>query len=383
MTKVLAGARVLTPEDEIDGGSVIVEGGRIVEVGAGLSPPSGAEVVDLRGLTLAPGFIDIHVHGGGGFSLATGDAGELRSYARWVVAHGVTSFVASIVGETLEEGEAALRAVAEVSGPAGGAELLGAHLEGPFVSPERRGALPEGWLRPPDAGLLGRYLEAAGGRLRLLTLAPELPGAAALLEQAVRAGCVVAVGHSDATYQEARDAFARGARHLTHAFNAMRPFHHREPGPLGAALDTEGVSVELIADGVHVHGAAARMVVRAKGIDGVVLVTDGVPPAGQSEGTFRIGGRGARLAEGRIALPDGTIAGSAATMERVVRHVVAEGIATAAQAVRMASTVPAGVLGLEGSKGRIARGYDADLVALDSELNVVKTWVGGLVVHGG
>ncbi|MDP2675966.1 MAG: N-acetylglucosamine-6-phosphate deacetylase [Dehalococcoidia bacterium] len=383
MTKVLAGARVLTPDDEIAGGSVIVEDGRIVEVAAGLSPPAGAEVVDLRGLTLAPGFIDIHVHGGGGFSLATGDAGEVRSYARWVVAHGVTSFVASIVGETPEEGEAALRAVAEVSGPAGGAELLGAHLEGPFVSPERRGALPEGWLRPPDAGLLGRYLEAAGGRLRLLTLAPELPGAAALLEQAVRAGCVVAVGHSDATYQEARDAFARGARHLTHAFNAMRPFHHREPGPLGAALDTEGVTLELIADGVHVHSAAARMVVRAKGIDGVVLVTDGVPPAGLSEGSFRIGGRGARLAEGRIALPDGTIAGSAATMERVVRHVVAEGIATAAQAVRMASTVPAGVLGLEGRKGRIARGYDADLVALDSELNVAKTWVAGLVVHGG
>ena len=155
MMKVLAGARVLTPDDEIAEGSVIVEDGRIVEVAAGLSPPAGAEVVDLRGLTLAPGFIDIHVHGGGGFSLATGDAGEVRSYARWVVAHGVTSFVASIVGETPEEGEAALRAIAEASGPAGGgAELLGAHLEGPFVSPERRGALPEGWLRPPDAGLL-------------------------------------------------------------------------------------------------------------------------------------------------------------------------------------------------------------------------------------
>jgi len=260
--------------------------------------------------------------------------------------------------------------------------MLGAHLEGPFVSPERRGALPEGWLRPPGAGLLRRLLEAAGGRLRLITLAPELPGAAAVLEQAVRAGCVVAVGHSDATYEEARDAFARGARHLTHAFNAMRPFHHREPGPLGAALDTEGVTVELIADGVHVHRAAARMVVRTKGVDGVALVTDGVPPAGLSEGTFRIGGQGARLAEGRIALPDGTIAGSAATMDRVIRYAVEEGIATPAQAVRMASTVPAGVVGLGGRKGRIARGYDADLVALDSDLNVAMTWVAGRVAHG-
>lgn len=382
MPTVLTGARILTPDDEIEDGGVIVEDGRIAEVAAGLSAPVGAEVVDLRGLTLAPGFIDIHVHGGGGFSLATRDAEEARSYARWVVVHGVTSFVASIVGETPEDGEAALRAIAEVGPAEGGAELLGAHLEGPFVSPERRGALPEGWLRPPDAALLGRLLEAAGGRLRLITLAPELPGAAAVLERAVRAGCVVAVGHSDATYEEARDAFARGARHLTHAFNAMRPFHHREPGPLGAALDTEGVTVELIADGVHVHRAAARMVVRTKGVDGVALVTDGVPPAGLSEGTFRIGGRGARLAEGRIALPDGTIAGSAATMDRVIRYVVEEGIATPAQAVRMASTVPAGVVGLGGRKGRIARGYDADLVALDAELNVAMTWVAGRVAHG-
>ncbi|MBF8286590.1 MAG: Amidohydro-rel protein [Dehalococcoidia bacterium] len=382
MPTVLTGARILTPDDQIEGGSVIVEDGRIAEVAAGLSVPAGAEVVDLRGLTLVPGFIDIHVHGGGGFSLATRDAEEARSYARWVVAHGVTSFVASIVGETPEDGEAALRAIAEVGPAEGGAELLGAHLEGPFVSPERRGALPEGWLRPPGAGLLRRLLEAAGGRLRLITLAPELPGAAAVLEQAVRAGCVVAVGHSDATYEEARDAFARGARHLTHAFNAMRPFHHREPGPLGAALDTEGVTVELIADGVHIHRAAARMVVRTKGVDGVALVTDGVPPAGLSEGTFRIGGQGARLAEGRIALPDGTIAGSAATMDRVIRYVVEEGIATPAQAVRMASTVPAGVVGLGGRKGRIARGYDADLVALDLDLNVAMTWVAGRVAHG-
>ncbi len=382
MPTVLTGARILTPDDEIEGGSVIVEDGRIAEVAAGLSVPAGVEVVDLRGLTLVPGFIDIHVHGGGGFSLATRDAEEVRSYARWVVAHGVTSFVASIVGETPEDGEAALRAIAEEGRADGGAELLGAHLEGPFVSPERRGALPERWLRPPGAGLLRRLMEAAGGRLRLITLAPELPGAAAVLEQAVRAGCVVAVGHSDATYEEARDAFARGARHLTHAFNAMRPFHHREPGPLGAALDSEGVTVELIADGVHVHRAAARIVVRTKGVDGVALVTDGVPPAGLSEGSFRIGGQGARLAEGRIALPDGTIAGSAATMDRVIRYAVEEGIATPAQAVRMASTVPAGVVGLGGRKGRIARGYDADLVALDSDLNVAMTWVAGRVAPG-
>jgi len=383
MPTFLTAARILTPGDEIEGGTVVVEDGRIAEVAVALAPPAGADVVDLRGLTLAPGFIDIHVHGGGGFSLAGGDAGEVRSYARWVVAHGVTSFVASVVGDTLEDGETALRAIREAGTGGGGAELLGAHLEGPFVSGKRRGALPERWLRPPDVALLGRLLEAAGGGLRLLTLAPELPGADKVLSLAVREGCVVAVGHSDATYDEARAAFGAGARHLTHAFNAMRPFHQREPGPLGAALDADGVTVELIADGIHVHRAAVRMVVRTKGVDGVALVTDGVPPAGLSEGVFRIGGQSAHLAEGRIALPDGTIAGSAATMDRVVRYVVQEGIATPAEAVRMASTVPVGVLGLGGRKGRIARGFDADLVALDSDLNVAMTWVGGRVVTGG
>src|SRR3990170_3422880 len=216
MPTVLTGARILTPDDEIEGGSVIVEDGRIAE--------------------------------------------EARSYARWVVAHGVTSFVASIVGETPEDGEAALRAIAKAGPAEGGAELLGAHLEGPFVSPERRGALPEGWLRPPGAGLLRRLLEAPGGRLRLITLAPELPGAAAVLEQAVRAGCVVAVGHSDATYEEARDAFARGARHLTHALNPMRPLPHREPGPPGAALATEGGTGERCRGGLPGGGAGARPV---------------------------------------------------------------------------------------------------------------------------
>src|SRR3972149_1463040 len=144
------------------------------------------------------------------------------------------------------------------AGPPGGG-LWGRPREGPCVSPTRRGALPERWLSPPGAGRRGRLVEAAGGRLRLITLAPELPGAAGVLEQALRTGCVVAVGHSDAAYEEARDAFARGARHLTHAFNAMRPFHHREPGPLGAALDTEGVTVELIADGGHAPPAAGRV----------------------------------------------------------------------------------------------------------------------------
>lgn len=381
MLTALTGARILTPDEEIERGTVVIEDGRIAEVGSAVHPPPRARLTELSGVTLVPGFIDIHVHGGGGFSLATPEPDELRSYARWVVAKGVTSFLASIVAPTPADGEAALRAVSEAAGPiAGGAELLGSHLEGPFVSSARRGALPESWLRAPDASLLRRLLAAAGERLRLLTLAPELPGASELQAQALSAGCVVALGHSDASYERAREAFAAGARHLTHAFNAMPPLHHRAPGPLGAAMESAGVTVELIGDGVHVHPAAARVLVLAKGTTGVALVTDGVPPAGLSGGSFRIGGREARLADGRVTLPDGTIAGGAATMDAVVRHVVESGVASLSQAVRMASSVPAGILGLAERKGRIAAGYDADLVALDGELQVVTTWVGGRVV---
>jgi N-acetylglucosamine-6-phosphate deacetylase len=237
MLTALAGARILTPHEEIDDGVVLMEDGRIVDVGPEVRVASAVAVTDLHGLTLVPGFVDLHVHGGGGFSLATRDPDEIRSYARWVARSGVTSFLASIVAHTVDAAETCLRAVAEVAGPmAGGASLIGAHLEGPFVNPVRRGALPESWLRPPDVALLRRLLDAAAGNVRLLTLAPELGGAGGVIAEAANAGCVVAVGHSDASYEQARQAFSAGAQHLTHAFNAMRPLHHRQPGPSSSRM---------------------------------------------------------------------------------------------------------------------------------------------------
>ncbi len=381
MLTALTGARILTPDDEVGRGTVVIEDGRILEVGEGVRPPAQAMVTELPHTTLVPGFVDIHVHGGGGFSLATSDSEEVRSYARWVAAKGVTSFLASVVADTPDEGEVCVRAAAEAGSVADGAGLVGIHLEGPFVNPIHRGALPETWLRTPDMDLFRRLVDAAGGHLRMLTVAPELAGARAILEEAVATGCVVALGHSDASYEAAREAFAAGARHLTHAFDAMRPFHHREPGLLGAALESHVVTAELIADGVHVHPAAARLLLAAKGAANVALVTDGVVPAGLSQGTFRTGGQEARLSRGRIALADGTIAGSAATMDVLVRNVIGWHLVSLADAIRMASTVPARILGLEGSKGHIAPSYDADLVALDEGLDVVMTWVGGRMLH--
>jgi len=377
---LLRGANALWPDGRIDRADVLLDGPRIGRVAPVVEAPDGAQVIDLDGLTLAPGFVDVHVHGGGGHSLLTANRDEIEAHARWVVSRGVTSFLATICAADIEQGIAYAEAVAAVTGViGGGAELLGLNFEGPFVSPERRGALPEGWLQRPDRALLERLL--AAGEVRIMTIAPDLDGGIELVRAAVDVGVRVSVGHTDATYDIARQAFEAGATHVTHAFNAMRPLHHRDPGPIGAAIEAKGVTVEAIGDGVHLHPATVRLLVRALGIDRVALVTDAVTPAGLAAGTFRIGNEEAVLSEGSIRLPNGTIAGSAATMDAVVRNVVTWGIGDAAEALQMASAVPARVAGLAGRKGSLAAGLDADLVAMTKDLAIWGTWAGGKCVY--
>ncbi len=382
MPTLLRAARVITPDEEMAAGCVLLGGSRITEVAGDIAAPPGAEVIDLPHLTLVPGFIDVHVHGGGGYSLATRDPDEIRGYARWAPAHGVTSFLATICADRPAEGPEMLRCAAGVcQETVGGAQLLGLNLEGPFVSPERRGALPETWVAAPDRRLLEALLEAAGGNLRAMTVAPELPGIGELMSLLLSCGVRISLGHSDAGFDGAQQAFEGGASHVTHAFNAMRPFHQRDPGIIGAALERRDVTVELIADGVHLHPATVRMLMGAFGPDRVALITDAVTPAGLQSGVFRIGGQEVHLQDGRVSLPDGTIAGSTATMDGVVRNVVEWGIADLKSAARMASTVPASVAGAGKRKGRIAAGYDADLVAVSPDLRIVRTWVAGRQVY--
>ncbi len=377
---LLTGARVLTMGARTEPADVLIEDGRITAVGPGLEADD-AQTVGLSGHVVAPGFIDLHVHGGGGHALITPDAAEIEAYGRWAVSQGVTSFLATVCAPTLDAALGCLAACANARESTEGAALLGVNLEGPFVSPERRGALPPSWPAAPDAETFRRLLDASDGKLRLMTVAPELPGAPEVIREAISAGVRISVGHTDATYEVAREAFAAGVSHVTHAFNAMRPFHHREPGPLGAALEAESVTVEVIADGVHLHAATVRTLVRAFGPEHIALVTDGVTPAGLEEGAVRIGDVEARLKEGEMRLPDGTIAGSVATMAGVVRNVVRWGTADLAAATKMASTTPAGALGISGRKGRIAPGFDADLVALTDDLSVAATWVAGRPVY--
>lgn len=376
---LLQGASALLPDGRIQAADVLLENGRITAVGPALPAPSNAEVIALQGLTLAPGFIDVHVHGGGGFSLLSADAGEVASYANWAASRGVTGFLATICADNLEHGIACARATTAAKASGDGARLLGINFEGPFVSPERRGALPAGWLQTPDARVLDRLLDT--GDVRVMTIAPELDGADAVIRRALERGVAVSLGHTDATFDVASRAFQAGASHVTHAFNAMRPLHHREPGPIGAAIAADNVTVEAIADGVHLHPATVRLLIEAFGPDRVCLVTDAVTPAGLDSGVFRIGGEEASLRDGSIRLPDGTIAGSAATMDAVVRNVIEWGCADLADALRMASAVPARVAGVASSLGAIKPGYDADLVAFTPDLRVARTWVAGRVVY--
>lgn len=382
MRTVISAGRVLTPDEELAPGAVLIEGGVIAAVGADVAAASGDEIIRLPDATIVPGFIDLHVHGGGGFSLATEDAAEIESYARWVVQHGVTSFLATIFADDLEQALGFVRVAAQRSGAIGdGATLLGLHLEGPFVNGDRRGALPESWITDADERSFDGLVQAAAGCLRMLTLAPELPRSTDLLAKAVSLGIVVAIGHTDAGYDVAFRAFEAGASHVTHAFNAMRPFHHRDPGPVGAAIESQHVTVEVVADGVHLHPATIDMLIRALGPDRIALATDAVTPAGLSAGSFRVGREEARLEGGRMLLSDGTIAGSAATMDELLRNVVEWGFVGLPGAARMASIVPAAASGLSTVKGRVAPGFDADLVALDPDLAVAMTWVGGKAVY--
>jgi N-acetylglucosamine-6-phosphate deacetylase len=378
MAIALVNARVLTPDEEIPRATVVLEGGRIAAVGERLPPPAAAQVIDVAGLTLAPGFIDIHVHGGGGFSLMTEDSEEIRSYARWVVSKGVTAFLITLVAAARPQMERWLAAAASVGeNVPGGASPLGIYLEGPFLNPKRKGAIPADGLRPPDVSEFLAHVGTARGRLKTIALAPELAGARELIVAAREQGVVASIGHSDATYEEALEAISLGVTQATHCFNAMRPFHHREPGCLGAVLASPQVAAELIADGVHVHPGAMALLLRAKGPQRTILVTDGVVPAGVTPGRYLLFGQQIAVTRQVATIADGALAGSVATMDQMVRNVVQLGLASLQEALRMASLNAAAALGLEGSKGRIARGFDADLVALDDGMQVAMTFVGG------
>jgi N-acetylglucosamine-6-phosphate deacetylase len=352
-----------------------ISGRRILDCGEG-TPPQPADV-DLHGAVVVPGFVDLHVHGGGGASYTYGDLSAVERAAAFHRRHGTTSTLASLVSAAPADLRAGLRALAESTRSG---VIAGIHVEGPWLSPARGGAHDVAQLRDPDPAEVDAVLAAGDGAVRMVTLAPERSGSAAATVRLVDAGVVVAVGHTDATYEQTRQAIDAGATVGTHLFNAMRPLHHREPGPALALLEDPRVTVELIADGVHVHPAVVRAVIGAVGPQRVALVTDATAAAGLSDGAFRLGPVRIDVAAG-VACVHGTstIAGSTATMDRLFRAAATAGPdsdTALAAAVQVSSTTPARVLGLQDA-GMLRPGSAADLVVLDEDLQVRAVMAGG------
>jgi N-acetylglucosamine-6-phosphate deacetylase len=375
MRYTLAGALVIDGRERRPECQIVVDGdgGWIEAVGPEVTPVGA--VVDAHDALVVPGFIDVHTHGGGGFALHTESPEEIVAYARWAPSTGTTAFLINVIGVPggLPEPQL-LAAVDAIERCSEGAEPVGIHLEGPYINPARRGAHHLSWLRRPDPAEMERMLELSRGWLRLATLAPELPGADLLIRQLVDAGVTVSIGHTDATYEQARRAIALGIRHATHCFNAMPPLLHRAPGPLGAIVEADEVTGELVGDCIHVLPPAMRVLIRALGPNRTVVVTDAQPAAGLPEGaTFSFGGLTARVAGGVARLSDGTIAGSVVTMDQALRNLVQQVGVALEDAVAMLTANPARVAGVAARKGRLRAGCDADLVILDQGLRVQAT----------
>ncbi len=384
-TTLLHIGKAITPTAEIHDAGILIRDGEIERIGKRdeLELPAGATEIRSEDSTAVPGFIDVHIHGAGGRDVMEGTPEALATITKQVARFGTTSIVATTVTASTDD---TLRAVEGVSKyiptqyescDAACAEILGIHFEGPFLSKERRGVHPAELLQLPTADMLQQLLHAAAGNARILTIAPELFGAMPCIDAARSLGMVVSIGHTDATYEQARAAIAHGAHHATHVYNAMRPFSHRDPGVIGAVLTSPEVNAELIADGIHVDEIAMKVLLQAKGPEHVVLISDGTPATGMPDGKYKLGGIDVIVVDGVCRDLNGKLAGSTLTLDKALRNIVGLGIPLA-NAVRMLTLNPAAVLGIEFKKGALRTGADADILLLNEALQITRVWTRGI-----
>jgi len=385
-TKLLHVGRAFTPTNELRDAAILIRDGVIESIGprSSLSLPAGAQEINATDKIASPGFVDVHIHGAGGHDVMEGTEDALNAISSMIGAHGTTAFVATTVtadpDAICKSSEDIAHYIAQQharSRP--GAELLGIHFEGPFISPVRRGVHPPEWIKLPSAELLGKFITAAQGNALILTIAPELLGALPCIDAARKSGMVVGMGHTDATYEQARAGLARGAHHAIHTYNAMRPFSHRDAGVIGAVLTSPEISAELIADGVHVDETAMRLLLQAKGAGGVILISDGISATGMEDGEYILGGFEVTVSGGVCRSKEGNLAGSTLTLDRALRNIVTLG-ASLGDALQMLTLNPAKLLGIEHKKGTLRPNADADVVLLSEALEVRQVFTRGLPV---
>lgn len=364
---------VLTPTGRLDNGYVSVKDGIIEDVGRQdrVSETAGA-VHRLPCRTLVPGFVDTHIHGGGGADVMDATPEALETIGRYLLRHGVTSWLPTTITNGMDRLTAALSNVRTAMGaPADGRpEILGAHLEGPYINAKMKGAQPAEDIRPIN---IQECMDLCDDVVKTVTLAPELPNGMELVTALAEAGINASAGHTEATFAQMVEASHHGLSAVTHAYNAQRGLHHREPGVIGAAMALAPLRAELIADLIHVHPGAIMVLYRAKGDRHIVLISDSMRAAGQPDGDYDLGGQTATVCNGRATLADGALAGSITNLGDEVRNLVQVVGIPLESAVRMASANPAESVGAGRRKGYLAPGYDADFVALDQDLKVART----------
>ncbi len=380
---------MLTPLERVEQPLLLVEDDVIVEAGsrAALPIPPGVRVVDFGDAILAPGFVDIHIHGGAGYDVMEADPSELCAVEQLLSKHGVTSYFPTTVTAPLDQTWSALDRLANAiesasqdNGTRGQrAQPLGIHLEGPFLSHVRRGVHPPENLLLPTVPTFDRFWQAARGHIRIMTIAPELEGAQEVIAEAARRGVCVSLGHSNADLNSARAAVAAGARHSTHTFNAMRPLDHRDPGIIGEVLTDERLSADIIVDGIHLDPAIVELFLKAKGSERAVLITDAISATGMPDGRYRLGTLEVEVKNGRCLL-NGKLAGSVLTMDRAVRNVMQFAHWDLQQALRPATLNPARVAG-SSDRGKLEAGAVADFVVLNPGGEVRSTIVRGQVAE--
>lgn len=373
-----------TPLQRIDQPLLLVEDGAIVEItsrGARSVPPE-ARLIDFEDSVLAPGMIDIHIHGGAGHDVMEADPSSLPAIEQLIATHGVTSYFPTTVTAPIDQTLSALERLAvAIESSANGshrARPLGIHLEGPFISHARKGVHPQENLLAPSLKMFDRFWQAARGKIRILTIAPELDGAAEVIAEAVRRGVCVSVGHSDANFDSARAAVEAGARHATHLFNAMRPLDHRDPGLLGEILTDSRQSADFIADGIHLHPAIVRLILKAKGPDQAVLITDATAATGMPDGRYRLGSLEVEVKDGRCTA-NGRLAGSVLTMDVAVRNIMRFAEWELQPAIRLATLNPANVMAIP-KRGRLEPGSPADVVVWTADGQIKNTIIAGEVL---
>jgi len=387
MKTAFTATRLYTPLEEIQNPLLEVEDGLISEVSSRSTTevPANASLIDFGDAVLAPGFVDIHIHGGAGVDAMRASQSELPRLGQFLTRHGVTGYFPTTVAAPLDATCAALERLADAIEAAAStatndnpvqARPLGIHLEGPFLSHKRRGVHPPENLVAPTLEIFERLWQAARGHVRMLTIAPEIPGAMEVIAEAARRNVCVSIGHSDAEMPIAQEAVTAGARHATHTFNAMRPLDHREPGIIGEVLSDDRLSADIIVDGIHLAPPVVKLFLRAKGRELAVLITDAISATGMPDGRYQLGPIEVDVKDGKC-MSNGSLAGSVLTMDRAVRNVTQFSDWSLRDALRAATLNPARALGLAGHHGILSRGAEANFNVLSQAGEVLKTIVRG------